>query len=81
MRASARDQVLISVRLRTTSGCRRASSWALQLPPARPTIIGGFDAEGSSTPAATSAMASTVRPPSGRAVRPAPGLSNAVTRK
>jgi hypothetical protein len=73
-------QVLCGTRLRTSSGCRSASSWPMMLPPENPATWAEGTSSARRTPAASSAMASTVTGPLGMAVRPAPRLSKAVRR-
>src|ERR687893_185286 len=73
-------QVLWRTRLRTRPGCRSASSWAMRLPPEKPAMWAERMSSARRTPAASSAIVATETGPSGIAVRPAPRLSNAVSR-
>jgi hypothetical protein len=79
-RASGRAYVLTRTRLRTSSGCRRASSCAMALPIEKPATWALGTSSARSSAAASSAIALAKRRPSGSDVRPAPRLSKAVRR-
>jgi hypothetical protein len=70
----------MSTRLRTSSGCRKASSWAMALPIENPATWAEGTSSARRTWAASSAISSAETGPSGMAVRPAPRLSKAVRR-